>query len=272
MDDPLASLGRGPLKLVRQLGADALLRRDPALMARRVRSWAGLARGSHRLDPYNTFDFLMDVSERHGLTGAFNFFAAAGTASPADPTYTLAHPWVRALLRQVHRRGHEVGFHAGFGTHRDAERTRREFERLRDVAAREGVRQDVWGGRQHYLLWENPPTWSNWDRAGLDYDTTLGHADRIGFRAGTCHPFRTFDLRERRTLRLRERPFQVMDRTLFQYMELSPEAAVEQVLALAEQCRRYRGTFSLLWHNSALQTAREKRWYEQLVAAIAARP
>jgi hypothetical protein len=272
VDDPLATLGRGPLALMRQLGADALLRRDPALMARRVRSWVGLARRSHALDPYNTFDFLMDVSERHGLTGAFYFLAAAGTVSPTEPPYTLAHPWIRALLRRVHRRGHEVGFHAGFGTHRDAERTRGEFERLRDAAAREGVRQEAWGGRQHYLLWENPVTWSNWDLAGLDYDSTLAHADRIGFRAGTCHPFRTFHLLERRPLRLRERPFQVMDGTLFQYMGLSPDAALERVLALVEQCRRHGGTFSLLWHNSVLQTARQKRWYEELVAAIAARP
>jgi hypothetical protein len=272
VDDPLATLGRGPMNLIRQLGADALVRRDPGLMARRVRSWAGLTRGSHALDPYNTFDFLMDVSERHGLASAFYFIAAAGTASPEDPPYTLAHPWVRALLRRVHRRGHEIGFHAGFGTHRDAERTRQEFERLRDAAAREGVRQEAWGGRQHYLLWENPATWSNWDRAGLDYDTTLGYADRIGFRAGTCHPYRAFHLLERRPLRLRERPFQVMDGTLFQYMGLSPEAALEQILPLVDQCRRHGGTFSVLWHNNSLQTARDKRWYEQLVGAIATRP
>jgi hypothetical protein len=272
VDDPIASLGREPLKRLRQLGADVLVRREPTLAARRLRSWAGIARGDYRLDPNNTFDFLMEVSERHGLASAFYFIAAAGTASPEDPAYTLAHPWIRALLRRVHRRGHEIGFHAGFGTHRDAERTRQEFERLRDAAAREGVHQETWGGRQHYLLWENPATWSNWDRAGLDYDTTLGHADRIGFRAGTCHAFRTFHLLERRPLRLRERPFQVMDGTLFQYMGLSPEAAREQVLALVEQCRRYGGTFSLLWHNNAVQAARQKRWYEQLMAAITARP
>jgi hypothetical protein len=63
-----------------------------------------------------------------------------------------------------------------------------------------------------------------------------------------------------------------MDATLFEYMGLSREAALEQVLALVEQCRRHRGTFSLLWHNTAPLTARDKRWYEQLVAAIAARP
>jgi hypothetical protein len=272
VDDPLASLGRGALQRIRQLGADGLRRRDPALMARRVRSWAGSARGDHRHDPYNTFEFLMDVSERHGLASAFYFLATAGTASPHDPPYTLDDPWIRALLRRVHERGHELGFHAGFETYRDPDRTREEFERLRRAAERDGVRQDEWGGRQHYLRWENPTTWSNWDRAGLAYDTTLAFADRIGFRAGTCHEYRAFHLLERRPLRLRERPFQVMDATVFEYMALSPDAAHAAIVALARECRRYGGILSLLWHNSALMTGRRKRWYEQLVGAVSGTP
>ena len=86
-------------------------------------------------------------------------------------------------------RGHEVGFHAGFGTFRDAERTAEEFARLRGIAEREGVRQDRWGGRQHYLEWANPDTWRNWDEAGLDYDCTLAFSEAVGFRTGTCHEY-----------------------------------------------------------------------------------
>jgi uncharacterized protein DUF7033 len=149
VDDPIASLGRPPAQLVRQLGADALVRRDPALMARRARSWLGLARGDYRHDPYNTFDFLLDVSERHGLRSAFYFLAADGTAGPEDPPYTLDHPWIDSLLRKIHRRGHEIGYHAGFHTYRDPELTRAEFDRLRAAAARNGIRQSAWGGRQH---------------------------------------------------------------------------------------------------------------------------
>lgn len=272
VDDPLASLGRRPAALVRQLGADALRRRAPALAAQRVRSWAGRPRGDHRHDPYNTFDFLMDVSERHGLPAAFYFRAAGDIPEPRDPPYTLGHPWVRTLLRRVHSRGHEIGFHAGFDTHRDAVRTAEEFGRLRSAAAREGIRQDVWGGRQHYLMWENPDTWANWDRAGLDYDTTLGFADRIGFRAGTCHTFRTFDVVRRRPMRLRERPLHVMDGTLFEYMRLAPDEARERALAVAAECRRHCGTLSLLWHNDVLMTSRRRRWYAELVGAVAAAP
>jgi hypothetical protein len=267
VDRPLASVGRSAPELARQLGADALVRRDAGLAARRVRSWVGLPRGDHRFDPYNTFDFLMDVSERHATAGAF-YFLATQEMTALDGLYTLEQPWIESLMRRIHERGHEIGLHASFDSHLDPHRTKAEFLRLRRAAERQGVTQERWGGRQHYLRWENPVTWSNWEAAGLDYDSTLGYADEIGFRAGTSYEFSPFHLLERRPLRLRERPLQVMDGTLFEYMALSPDRAFERVMAVARECRRYGGTLSLLWHNSSLPTARQKRWYEELAGAV----
>jgi hypothetical protein len=271
VDRPLASVGRSAPALLRQLGADALVRRDAGLAARRVRSWVGLLRGDHRLDPYNTFDFLMDVSERHATAGSF-YFLATEEMTAVDGLYTLEQPWIESLMKRIHERGHEIGLHASFHSHLDPRRTETEFRRLRRAAQRQGVTQERWGGRQHYLRWENPVTWSNWEAAGLDYDSTLAYADRIGFRAGTCHEFSPFHLLDRRTLRLRERPLHVMDGTLFEYMTLSPDTAFESVIAVARECRRYGGTLALLWHNSSLPTARQKRWYEELAGAVADAP
>jgi hypothetical protein len=269
VDQPLALAGRGAPALVRQLGADLLMRRDAELAGRRLRSWARLRRGDHTLDPYNTFDFLMDVSERHSIAGAF-YFLATEEISALDGPYTLEQPWIEALIRRIHERDHEIGLHPSFETPLDPVLTEVEFSRLRDAAERQGVSQERWGGRQHYLRWQNPVTWSNWEAAGLSYDSTVGYADRIGFRAGTCHEFRPFHLLERRPLQLRERPLHVMDRTLFDYMKLSPDVASEKVLELARECRRYDGTFSLLCHNSSLPTNSQKRWYEALIAGVAA--
>jgi uncharacterized protein DUF7033 len=267
VDDPLATLGRGPVRVVRQLAADLLLRRDLGLAARRVRAVAGARRGDHRLDPYNTFDFLMDVSERNDTRSAF-YFLANRSPNPLDGTYLLEHPWVQSLIGHIHRRGHEVGLHASFHSYRDPARTRDEFDRLRAVAEAQGVRQEQWGGRQHYLRWDNPVTWANWSAAGLTYDITLAYHDAVGFRTGTCHPYRVFDLLQRRPLELEERPFQVMDGTLFSYMSLAPDAAHAAVLDLALECRRFGGSLGLLWHNSELPTDGQRRWYSSLVAAV----
>ena len=180
VDRPLAFLGHRAPHLIRQLGADVFLRRDLSLARRRVRSWAAIPKGDYRSDPYNTFDFLMTVSERHHAPGAF-FFLASEEVSDRNGFYTLAHPWIRSLMSRIHRRGHEIGFHAGFDTYLDPQLTLEEYRRLRSVTGELGVTQDSWGGRQHYLRWENPWTWSNWDQAGLDYDSTPAFAefDRI---------------------------------------------------------------------------------------------
>ena len=266
VDDPLSTVGHGPLDVARNFAGDLVRRRDPRLAARRARA---LALRDRRSDPHNTFDFLMDTSERHGLRSAFYFLPYRGEHVHDGP-YLFEHPWVRKLVGHVARRGHEVGLHPSFCTYEDAARTREEHARLMRVAEAAGVRQDEWGGRQHYLRWANPVTWRNWEAAGLHYDSTLAYAEAVGFRTGTCHAYRVFDLEERRALRLRERPFQVMDVTLLSTLAMTPDAAHAAVLDIAEQCRRYRGSLGILWHNNTLlRTAREKRWYAELVAAVA---
>jgi hypothetical protein len=264
VDDPLATLDHGPRDVARQLAGDVLRRREPRLAVRRARSLLG----DRRLDPNNTFDFLMDVSERHGLRSAFYFLAHREQRPRAGP-YLFERPWVRALIGHIARRGHEVGLHPSFCTYRDPAAIREEFGRLRRVADAAGVRQDRWGGRQHFLRWANPDTWRGWEQAGLSYDSTVAYPDGIGFRAGTCHPYRAFDLQERRPLVLVERPFQVMDVTLLPVMRRSPQGAQDVVLDVAAWCRRYGGCLGILWHNNTvLRSAREQRWYASLVEAV----
>jgi Family of unknown function (DUF7033) len=267
VDRPLSFLGRGVRGRARQLARDAIVQRDPRLMMQRVRSWSGIRRGDHQLDPDNTFDFLMDVSERHGLASAF-YFLATDNVSFIDGYYTLDYPWIRSLLVTIDRRDHEIGYHGGFETYRDAQRTKTEFQRLQETTVQLGIQRGIWGGRQHYLRWEVPVTWANWEAAGLAYDSSVTFADHVGFRAGTAHEYPVFHLSERRPLRLRERPLTVMDATLLTAMDLSPDAAMQTTLDLAATCRRYEGTFTLLWHNSQLQSARNRAWYEQLVAGL----
>jgi peptidoglycan/xylan/chitin deacetylase (PgdA/CDA1 family) len=265
IDDPLATLQHTPRDVVRQLGGDLVRRRDPRLAASRIRSLLG----DRRHDPNNTFDLLMDVSERHGLRSSF-YFLAHRDERPRPGAYLFEHPWVRALIGRIAQRGHEIGIHPSLPTYRDAELTSQELERLKRVAEAEGVHQDEWGGRQHFLRWANPDTWRNWEAAGLAYDTTLAYSEAVGFRTGTCHPYRAFDLRERRRLDLREEPFQIMDVTLLSAMGLSLDAARQAVLEVAAQCRRHRGRLGILWHNNTLlRSAREQQWYASLIEAVA---
>jgi hypothetical protein len=240
---------------VRRAAGDTL-RRAPGVALRRLRHHA-TRQPAH--DPNNTFDWIMDASERRGLRSAFYFIA--GRADPRDGDYSLDDPWIRGLLRRIHERGHEIGLHPSYTTFDDAERTRAEYGILRRVCAEEGIEQQRWGGRQHFLRWRNPDTWRNWEAAGLDYDSTLGFPDAVGFRAGICTEYPVFDLRARRRLALRERPLIVMDVGL-ERLGLDSETAAERLAALRETCRRHAGQYTLLWHNSRLVSGAERRLYE----------
>lgn len=202
-------------------------------------------------DPFDTFDLLMDESERRGLRSAFYFIAE-------DAPYSLDDPRIRELLRRIHRRGHELGYHASYGAFRDPGRTRREFDRLVAVCEQEGIRQEVWGGRHHFLRWE-PATWTAWEDAGLAYDSTLTFTNRPGFRAGSCYEYPVFDLRARRELRLRERPLVLMDTPTLDRLGLGDDELVALIERLRAECRRFAGAFTVLWHNNWLVTERQRR-------------
>ncbi len=249
----------------RKAVGDIARRRDPALAVRQLTSFAQKKRGKHDSDPCNTFDFIMGLSERLGLRSAFYFMA--GGASRLDGTYSIEDPWIRGLLRRIDQRGHEIGLHPSYDTFQDPVRTQAELSTLRRVCDEEGIEQPIRGGRQHYLRWENPTTWQNWNDAGLEYDSTLGFADRPGFRCGVCFEYPVFNLRTHTPLRLRERPLIVMDRTLYGYMELSVAEMLDEIAELRRRCRLFDGEFTLLWHNSLLVPRRARGLYEDALAA-----
>lgn len=266
VDSPFLGCGVPATRLVRGAAGDLFLRRSPWQGARRCAAWLFRRPG---IDPANTFGFLMDTSERAGIVGEF-YFMATDRSCPLDASYDMEDPEIRSLVAAIHARGHRLGLHPGFETYLDAARTRAEFERLRRCCDRLGIRQDAWGGRQHYLRWRNPDTWQNWEGAGLAYDSSVGFADGVGFRAGTCREFPVFNLRTADRLTLREKPLVAMEKTLLDpsYMGLGGDGCLERLEQLAATCRRFGGTMTLLWHNTGLLSAAERRLYCDAIAAI----
>ncbi|WP_234909911.1 polysaccharide deacetylase family protein, partial [Vibrio anguillarum] len=117
-------------------------------------------------------------------------------------------------MRRIHERGHEIGLHPSYGTFQQPELIKQEAERLKRICAEESIDQHVWGGRMHYLRWEQSTTMRAWAGAGMTYDSTLGYADRPGFRCGTCFEYPAFDPVAQEQLNLRIRPLVVMECTV----------------------------------------------------------
>jgi hypothetical protein len=267
VDEPARYSFRPAARLMPALVADALRGAPPGVL------WRGLVRRGARLrqldprDPYNTFDWLMRESESRGLRSAFNFIC--GRTNPIrDADYEIEHPAIRALLRRVAQRGHEIGLHPSFGSYLSPGIIASEARRLRRVCDSENISQNVWGGRMHFLRWAMPVTLLGWEEASMQYDGTLGYAQQPGFRCGTCFEYPAFDPVSARPLALRLRPLVAMDGSVTAdcYLGLGyGEEAYKCFAGLRDACRSLGGTFSLLWHNSELVRPEQRALYRAVL-------
>jgi hypothetical protein len=218
-------------------------------------------------DPANTFDWIMERSSQHGIRSAF-YFLCGRTDPRMDAGYEVEDTSIRHLLRRIHGAGHEIGLHPSYNCVALDNVIQAEADRLRRVCKEEGIFQSTWGGRMHYLRWQQPATLLAWEAAGLSYDSTMGYADRAGFRCGTCFEYPAFDARHDRCLKLRVRPLVAMECTVTDeaYMGLGLGREALQAFALLKQrCRAVGGQFTLLWHNSELTQLRQRALYESVL-------
>jgi hypothetical protein len=264
VDVPVWSSNINPARLIRSAVMDLVIRRDGKLALQRFQSVAAGRRGDHRLDPNNTYEFIMECSERANLRSTF--FLKAGRSSAAYDTAMLVdNARMRSLIRSVYGRGHEIGLHPSYETFDKPEMIRKEFAELQRVCDEEQVEQSLWGGRQHYLRWGNPVTWQNYEDAGLTYDSSLSFAGFPGFRTGCCYEYSCFNLRTRKRLQLRERPLIVMDSNIFTFFAQPTRQSMEKIFQFAATCKAFRGDFTILWHNSSLISRKQRDAYQLML-------
>jgi hypothetical protein len=201
------------------------------------------------------------ISKHHGLSSTV--YWKAGPPTSNDSGYDPRHSKVRAVVRWLDQIGAESGVHPGYNTYRSPERLRREISILRDVLGDRPI-----GGRQHYLRW-CPDTWIDWENCGLAYDSSVGYAEQIGFKAGTCIPYRPWLFPLNRQADLLEIPMLIMDRTLLGYMRLTKAQSIQEVAQIMNRCKEVGGVLTVLWHNDTFLEPGYRDLYLSLLQIVA---
>lgn len=220
-----------------------------------------------RYDPYNTFDWIMDLSDSIGVKSTF-YFVCDGTNQRYDPSYNINDPLIRNIIKSISLRGHKVGLHTSYDSFNNPEKIKSEVSLFRKILQDEKVKQSTLGARQHYLRWSSSDTARYLDYAGLDYDSSVGFADHAGFRCGTCFEFPMFDVKNQKVLNLREKPLVTMEGSVLdtKYMNYGyNESTYEYMNKIKKNCIKYGGTYTLLWHNSYLSSLKQKQLYKRII-------
>jgi hypothetical protein len=168
----------------------------------------------------------------------------------------------RDIAGQIHTlmcAGCEIGLH-GIDAWCDPTRGREELEEIRRIT---GLR-DI-GVRMHWLYADEGSP-AALERAGADYDSTVGYNETVGYRAGTTQAYKPLE-----AARLLELPLHIMDTALFfpGHLKLTNREANKVVDAIIDNAVRFGGVVTVNWHDRSI--APERLWgdfYVQLVEKL----
>ncbi len=218
-------------------------------------------------DLFDLTDWIIDQSEKNNTKSAFYYIPIK--THEYDPGMPIDHCLVSDQWGKIHSRGHEIGYHPGYMTYNSPELLKRGLNVLKNQLEKLNINYAHIGSRQHVLRWKTSTTARFLDNLKIKYDTTLGYADKIGFRCGVCYEFPMYDLENRKSLKLIQRPLVVMDVTALdsKYMNLELSEAYDKIVKLKRSCQKHAGDFTILWHNTELLTEPKKELYNQILHA-----
>ena len=247
---------------------DRIRRHTPRGIARSIkrRGPKALADLAHH-DPWDNVTDLLETTWRRGLRSTVFLIGRNRHKLDGTPRRTYERER-RNLAAAVHAMGGEVALHGAFASSESEQALQEEVAVLRSEAG------DVRGIRFHYLRFRYHDTPLRVERAGLQYDASLGFSERPGFAAGYARPFRPWIVGEERAADIELVPLAVMDTTMHSHLKLSAGEAREKALAVLDRVRVAGGRVALLWHNTYLAEERAPGYddlWEDLLDELQAR-
>ncbi len=255
------------LRILKIFAGDIIKRKSLKLAFKGVVNGIYVFFGFLDKDPYyQSLLYIMDECEKNNLPLQFNFITYKSHQKfDVDAGLSLN---VKQIAKNISRRGHMIGCHPGYECHDNRKNLEQSFLTYKYLLSEVGIKESKLIGRQHFLRWKTPETARILDELKLDYDSTLGYADKIGFRCGTCHEFTMFDPISQNQLNLRQRPLVLMDVTIAtdQYMKLSKKEALQSIEKMKSVCQKVNGKFVVLWHNSSFTKKSDYEFFNRIIS------
>lgn len=214
-------------------------------------------------DPKHNFDQWLSAESKAGAKSTFFFMpehVRKSHFSDGEYRYTDKvcfegqYIGVAELMREIDRRGWEIGLHATWYAVNDADELKFQKEQIEQVLGHE-----IESVRHHILHYDFETTPACQAEAGFRFDSTLGFNRNIGFRFGTCHPWQIAEGRNGSPLW--EIPLVIQEAALFGNASLSLDKmhAYRYVMSISESVSKVSGVLTLLFHPDA-PIIEKQRW------------
>ena len=175
------------------------------------------------------------------------YFIQSGPYGQFDKNISPLQKDFTAILQQLLSAGHTIGLHPSY-----ASNSRPNAIAVEKQILETAIHQTVNCSRQHFLKMDLPHTYRALISCGISTDYSMGYSHVPGFRAGTAHPFKWFDLELDNETALLIQPFCCMDVAYKQFMNLSVDACIEDSSAIKETLKKLNAPFVFVFHNESL--------------------
>ncbi len=229
-------------KFLRHLAGDLILRKSIKEFFSSFIYYAQV-KLKRKNDPFDTFDYLMDISDKLNVKSYF-FFMAEGITS-YDNNYRSYSSEALNLISKIKQRGHHIGIHPSYNAYNDEKQLKKEKQELE-----KDFETSITFGREHFLRFEVPTTWQIWEDNTMLWDSSVGYADKEGFRCGVCYEFSVFNILTQKKLKLKEKPLIVMEASFTYQNNITSSLMGKKIKYLISKVKKYNGEFVFLWHNS----------------------
>ena len=208
--------------------------------------------GDLKSNPLYGFKGWNDFTKERNMKSAFYLFSRTHVRATINDcrssVQTNGFEWQD--LRAMHDDGYEFGFHAPI----NAKHSLDEFI-LSKAYIEDQLKAPIFGLRHHYWAvdWKSPyRTYRLHENAGFRYDLSNAWRDKVGFRAGTCLPFKPWDPQRKRSLDLYSIPLTIMDGHLMHSGDLDLDAKLAATSEIIREVRDAGGVIVLDWHTETV--------------------
>jgi len=165
----------------------------------------------------------------------------------------------KIIQEEIHCRGWVIGLHPSWYSYNDLDELKGQKATLEKALG-----YPVHSIRRHYLHYDIRVTPRVQAAAGFKYDSILGFNYNIGFRFGTCYPWKLYDLESKKGLPILEIPLIVQDVAMLspsKGMRIDSKMALFYMLLIAEEVEKVGGVLTLLWHPNEINSRQSRRLY-----------
>jgi hypothetical protein len=209
-------------------------------------------------DPYDTFKYIINKQKQIPFKFLICFFV--GDYSTYDKGININKRKYISLVKHLADYCN-IGLKTSYFSVKDINVLKKEKLKIEEV-----INTALKASRFSFSKVNLPESYRNLVQLEIHEDYTMGYANEIGFRAGSCTPFLFYDLDYEVQTPLKIFPYQVMDASLLKTVSFSDKKKVLQ--DMIQQVKNVNGLFVPIYHNYTFSNSEKWKGFKELFNII----